>query len=41
MDVIGTDDPVMVKRKLDEADYSGGAKRYFYLTMHRIIDMER
>ena len=41
VDVIGTDDPVMVTRMLDEADYSGGAKRYFYLTMHRIIDMER
>lgn len=41
VDVIGTDDPVMVERKLDEADYSGGARRFFYLTLYRILDMER
>ena len=41
VDVIGTDDPVMVNKMLDEVDYSGGAKRYFYLTMYRILDMER
>ena len=41
VDVIGTDDPVMVTQKLDEADYSGGVRRYYYLMMNRILDMER
>ena len=41
VDVIGTDDPVMVNRKLDEADYSGGARRYYHLIMNTIADMER
>ena len=41
VDVIGTDDPVMVAQKLDEADYSGGVRRYYYLIMNRILDMER
>ena len=41
VDVIGTDDPVMVTEMLDEADYSGGIRRYYYLIMNRILDMER
>ena len=41
VDVIGTDDPVMVEKMLDEADYSGGIRRYYYLIMNRIVDMER
>ena len=41
VDVIGTDDPVMVTKKLDEVDYSGGVRRFYHLTMDRIADMER
>ena len=41
VDVIGTDDPVMVKEKLAEADCSGGVRRCFYLIMHVLADMER
>lgn len=41
VDVIGTDDPLMVTKKLDEADYSGGFRRYYHLTMDAIADMER
>ncbi len=41
VDVIGTDDPVMVKEKLDEADYSGGARRLLYLMIHMFADMVR
>ena len=41
VDVIGTDDPVMVVEKLDEADYSGGIRRFYHLMMNKIADMER
>ena len=41
VDVIGTDDPVMVTEMLDKADYSGGVRRYYYLIMNKILDMER
>ena len=41
VDVIGTDDPVMVMQKLDGADYSGGIRRYYHLMMNKIADMER
>lgn len=41
VDVIGTDDPVMVMKKLDEVDYSGGIRRFYYLLMNEIADMER
>lgn len=41
VDVIGTDDPLMVTKKLDEADYSGGIKRSCHLMVNRISDMER
>ena len=41
VDVIGTDDPVMVNKKLEEADYSGGVKRYYHLVMNTIAEMER
>ena len=41
VDVIGTDDPVMVTEKLDEANYSGGFSRFYHLMMNRIADMER
>ena len=41
VDVIGTDDPVMVNEKLNEADCSGGIRRCFCLMMHVLADMER
>ena len=41
VDVIGTDDPLMVTEKLDEADYSGGIRRAYHLMVNRIADMER
>ena len=41
VDVIGTDDPVMVNEKLDEADCSGGIRRCFHLMMQVLADMER
>ena len=41
VDVIGTDDPVMVNEKLNEADCSGGVRRCFYLMMQVLADMER
>ncbi len=41
VDVIGTDNPVMVNRKLSEADCSGGVRRCIYLMMHMFADMER
>lgn len=41
VDVIGTDDPVMVTEQLDKADYSGGVRRIYHLTMNRIAGMER
>ena len=41
VDVIGTDDPVMVNEKLEEADCSGGVKRCFHLMMQVLADMER
>ncbi len=40
-DRLGTDDPVMVTKKLDEVDYSGGIRRFNHLIMKRIVDMER
>ena len=41
VDVIGTDDPVMVNEKLNEVDCSGGVRRCLYLMMHMFADMER
>ena len=41
VDVIGTDDPVMVNKQLEKADCSGGFKRCFHLIMQVIADMER
>ncbi len=41
VDVIGTDDPVMVNEKLAQADYSGGVRRGFHLLMQTLADMER
>ena len=41
VDVIGTDDPLMVLEELDKADYSGGLKRIYYILMQNIADMAR
>ena len=41
VDVIGTDDPVMVSEKLEDADCSGSVRRCFYLMMHMFADMVR
>ena len=41
VDVIGTDDPVMVNGQLDEADCSGGLRRCLYLMIHMFADMAR
>ena len=41
VDVIGTDDPVMVNEKLDAIDCSGGLKRCLYLMTHMFANMER
>ena len=41
VDVIGTDDPVMVNQKLKECNYSGGATRCYHLMMHILAEMER
>ena len=41
VDVIGTDDPVMVNERLHEVDCSGGFRRCIYLMMHTFADMER
>lgn len=41
VDVIGTDDPVMVNEMLDKVDYSGGLTRCFHLMMQVLADMER
>ena len=41
VDVIGTDDPVMVNARLEEVDCSGGVTRYSYLMMHMFADMVR
>ena len=41
VDVIGTDDPLMVSEKLEECDYKGGVARCFHIMMHVLADMER
>ena len=41
VDVIGTDDPLMVNQKLKECDYSGGVTRCYHLMMHILAEMER
>ena len=41
VDVIGTDDPVMVNEKLDAIDCSGGLRRCLYLMTHMFANMER
>jgi glycerophosphoryl diester phosphodiesterase len=41
IDVIGTDNPMMVTAALDEVDYSGGLPRMFYLLLNVFARMEK
>ena len=41
VDVIGTDNPMLIADTLLECDYSGGFTRAFYLFMHTIVDMTK
>ena len=41
VDVIGTDNPMLISAALDKADYSGGFGRAFYIVMHMIANMDK
>ena len=41
VDVIGTDNPLLVTAALDKADYSGGISRAFHIVMHMIAKMDK
>lgn len=41
VDVIGTDNPLLINAALDHVDYSGGLPRFFYIIMNVITDMAR
>lgn len=41
VDVIGTDDPMLISAALDKADYSGGFSRAFHIVMHMIANMDK
>lgn len=41
VDVIGTDDPMLVSTALDHADYSGGLPRFFHIVMNTIANLAR
>ena len=41
VDVIGTDDPILVSAALDHADYSGGLPRFFHIVMNLVASMAR
>ncbi len=41
VDVIGTDNPLMVSSALDKVDYAGGLARVFHILMNAIADMDR
>ena len=41
VDVIGTDNPMLISNALEKADYSGGAARVFHLLMHAIANMDK
>ena len=41
VDVIGTDNPLMVSSALDKVDYAGGWNRAFHILMKLIADMDR
>ena len=41
VDVIGTDNPMLITNALDKADYSGGFRRVFHILMHIIANMDK
>ena len=41
VDVIGTDNPIMVLDELKRADYSGGFRRIFHIVMYMLQRMEK
>ena len=41
VDVIGTDNPLLITAAVDKADYSGGLPRIFAIVMHTIAKMDR
>ena len=41
VDVIGTDNPMLISSALDKADYSGGFSRAFHILMHMIANMDK
>ena len=41
VDVIGTDNPMLITAALDKADYSGGLSRAFHIVMHMIANMDK
>ena len=40
VDVIGTDNPILISKAVDKADYSGGFMRVFHIVMHAIANMD-
>lgn len=41
VDVIGTDNPMLINNALDKADYSGGLARVAHILMHMIANMDK
>ncbi len=41
VDVIGTDNPLLISEAVEKADYSGGLSRIFHIVMHTIAQMDR
>ncbi len=41
VDIIGTDNPMLITNALDKADYSGGFRRVFHILMHIIANMDK
>ena len=41
VDVIGTDDPMLISNALEKCDYSGGLARVFHIVMHMIAHMDK
>lgn len=41
VDVIGTDNPMLINNALDKADYSGGLSRTAHILMHMIANMDK
>ena len=41
VDVIGTDDPLLISNAVEKADCSGGISRVFHIFMHIIADMDK